>query len=135
MLIPDKEELAWAAGFFEGEGCFTRSIQTRGNSTAYNLKAHISQTTEEPIIKFYEAIGFGRINGPYQNGKYKEYWRYEAAGYERVQELLVMLWPHLSDRRKEEGTKIILGYREFEKTRVRFNNSEARVRFNRARTN
>ncbi len=52
------QEIAWAAGLFEGEGCITKN----GNSPALRLNS----TDEETVIRFQRIIGAGAVYGPYQ---------------------------------------------------------------------
>jgi hypothetical protein len=56
-------ELAWAAGFFDGEGCVTGFI-TRGGEFNLNLIVAQSSTTEH-LERFRDAVGYGTISGPY----------------------------------------------------------------------
>src|SRR5712691_1669149 len=54
-------EIAWAAGLFEGEGCFT---QNRGRPVA-----RLTTTDVDIVVRFAEAIGWGMIYGPYEYQK------------------------------------------------------------------
>ena len=55
----DREELAWAAGFFDGEGCFCFS------EAGQYVCVSITQTEREPLDRFERAVGLGKVNGPY----------------------------------------------------------------------
>ena len=71
----EAEDIAWAAGFFEGEGHV--NVQLRGNKSY--LAITIAQVDRRPLDKFMELFG-GRVNGPY--GPYttqkKPYFLYSA---------------------------------------------------------
>ena len=55
-------DLAWAAGLFEGEGCFTfqgsKKARTRGGRLG---KAQLSMTDEDVVRKFHTIMGFGSL--------------------------------------------------------------------------
>jgi len=98
----DREELAWAAGFFDGEGCFSFSVA--GNYVCVS----ISQTELEPLERFTRAVGVGWVLGPYdlrKNDRWirKPQWVYRANGYERVQAIAAMLWFKLSSSKGEQA--------------------------------
>ena len=56
---PDREELAWAAGFFDGEGCFSYTEKAR-----YGV-ATITQADIRPLDRFKTAVRVGNVYGPY----------------------------------------------------------------------
>jgi hypothetical protein len=66
--MASREEIAWAAGLFEGEGCITLS----GKAVAVRLV----NTDEEVVQRFAEVIGFGTVYGPYSR-------QYESDGWKR----------------------------------------------------
>lgn len=49
-------ELAWAAGFFDGEGC-VRASASSGKKRAYTARCSISNTDPRPVNKFHELFG------------------------------------------------------------------------------
>jgi len=56
-------ELAWAAGFFDGEGCVSVS---RTLATAEPvIQLSVSQVQREPLDRFAAAVGVGKVYGPY----------------------------------------------------------------------
>jgi hypothetical protein len=82
-------ELAWAAGFFDGEGCVTGYQQTGRRRGRLQLIVGQSGTTEH-LERFARAVEGGRINGPYLNqGKLPRYvWQTNGHKARRVMELL-----------------------------------------------
>jgi hypothetical protein len=94
--MPRREEIAWAAGVFEGEGCVTE--------VAGRFTLKVNNTDEEVIRRFDEIVQLGRMYGPYKNSgndgytRRKPFWvwtAYEEDGLEVMQ----MLAPWLSERR------------------------------------
>jgi hypothetical protein len=105
-IVPDREELAWAAGFFDGEGCFCYSEAPRYVSVS------IGQTSCEPLERFRVAVGIGKINGPYLHkgpnrmGK-KPQWVYQAYGVEKVQAIAAMLWFKLGSIKRAQAVRVL----------------------------
>jgi hypothetical protein len=67
----DRHELAWAAGFFDGEGWANRSrrgVQSRINQAG-------GDGMPEVLLKFRRIVGVGRLKGPkVEEGKQDLYW-------------------------------------------------------------
>lgn len=55
------EEIAWAAGLFEGEGTITQS------SGIVNLR--VTSTDGDVLDRFAEVVGAGKVYGPYVYAK------------------------------------------------------------------
>jgi hypothetical protein len=102
----DREELAWAGGLFEGEGCFSVNRDKRGRGYIYPVAA-VEMTDEDSVRRFAAAVGFGVVNGPYAHWAKKQSWRWQAFGFERTQALLAMLWPWLGIRRRAKGAEVL----------------------------
>jgi hypothetical protein len=89
----DRHELAWAAGFFDGEGWAAKN-KTRG------VQAQINQADEkgvpEALTRFQAALGgLGRIGGPTRAPKRKDIYRWVVSSRVDVQLLLELLTPWL----------------------------------------
>ena len=62
-------ELAWAAGFFDGEGC---TCIWKGNTGFNNRRVQVqihqssADGTPEVLKRFLEAVEVGKIYGPYK---------------------------------------------------------------------
>ena len=102
-----KEDVAWAAGLFEGEGCvniarnyWTRKGEKRSRPTP-QCKLVVSMTDREPVEKFAAIFG-GRVNGPYQYGKkhYKPFWSAQIDSPPAVKSAAQAMYPYLSPRRQ-----------------------------------
>ena len=67
--MTDTHELAWAAGFFDGEGSVSYQRQCRkSHSRAQRvISIDIFQTSgnQEVLERFQTAVGVGKVNGPY----------------------------------------------------------------------
>lgn len=92
-LIRDRgSEVAWAAGFFDGEGCvsgYTTHFPTR---TVRYIALIVAQTSTEHLERFKLAVGAGSIQRPVSGKKphHKPMYRWQKAGKDAhaVMELL-----------------------------------------------
>jgi hypothetical protein len=96
------EEIAWAAGLFEGEGCVT---EVKGRFTLA-----LKNTDEEVVRRFDAIIGLGRVYGPYKNSecdghKRKPFWAWAASGEDAFDAMqMLALW--LSKRRLQRALQL-----------------------------
>jgi hypothetical protein len=105
-FVPNREELAWAAGFFDGEGCFSYSPASR------YVCVSIGQTERDPLNRFRNAVGLGKVNGPYDNRRpgrltKKPQYFYQAYGYEKVQAIAAMLWFWLGSTKRDQAHRVL----------------------------
>jgi hypothetical protein len=57
MTVTDfNPEIAWAAGFFDGEGC-VRASAASGKKKGYSARCTVANTDPRPISKFHELFG------------------------------------------------------------------------------
>lgn len=97
--MPTNEELNWAAGFLEGEGCF----QAHHGSTATTA----TQTeTREPLDKLLKLFGGSIIlitpkAMRTKGSKVRNYWRWSVYGAPAVI-TMIHLYPFMSVRRQEQ---------------------------------
>lgn len=114
-FLPDREELAWAGGFFSGEGC---TILQRYNQKGHNKKpypsVYASQVTVEELLRFQKALGgLGKIIGPIKVcnplSKQPQY-KINIYGFEKTQAAIALMWPFLSTKKKEQATKVLIEY-------------------------
>lgn len=95
-------EIAWAAGFYEGEGTFfTRTSRGRDHTPFPNgLVLTIVQRHEEPLLRFHGIIGYGTI---YQRiRRDKPMWWLTITRTKEALQVAELLWPWLSERRQEQ---------------------------------
>lgn len=102
---PGRTQLAWAAGFFDGEGCFSLS-----RSTSYPCVS-ITQREPQVLLRFADAVGFGKLYGPYRHRtpslSDKEYFLLRAHGYPKVQALAAMLWFRLGPAKRAQAAEVL----------------------------
>lgn len=92
----DMTELAWAAGFFDGEGS---SYATQTSTTRKKSYIHmtISQKGRETLDRFHAAVGAGTVTGPNKRGLYR--WQVQSRAVHDVKD---KLWPYLCNAKREQ---------------------------------
>jgi hypothetical protein len=107
----NREELAWAAGFFDGEG----STLTIDLKRQYPWIA-ITQggTVDVPpavLVRFRSAVGnVGHIEGPdiyVDQPDWLPRWVFRVAGFELVQLVLGLLWHHLGEVKRNQARGVL----------------------------
>jgi hypothetical protein len=95
--------LAWVAGFFDAEGCFSYSQRS-------GVCASVTHTDTELLTRIIVATGLGKIYGPYlstnttQDGfERKPHYFFRTTGHNNVQSMMAMLWPWLADSKREQA--------------------------------
>lgn len=95
-------ELAWAAGFFEGEGSVYITMPHPRKCTKPYLRLNVTQLRDRlPLDRFVAAVGFGRVAGPHL-GPSGERNRY-AIDYSgpRAHAAMELLRPYLGEESKK----------------------------------
>ena len=98
-----RENIAWAAGLFEGEGSISIKRQT--------AQLSLGMTDEDVVRRFYSIIGIGKIYGPYRDKRkltHKQMWIWTIGGARQCQAVLAALWNHLGKRRKHKAEEAII---------------------------
>src|SRR3990167_10511069 len=107
-----KVDLAWAAGLFEGERCFTLS----GKSP----QAVLAMSDHDVVRRFSAVVGVGALRNrpkfsvtvpaggltrtPFES---KPLLVWSACGFQNVQAVAAMLWTWLGNRRRARATEIL----------------------------
>jgi len=106
-VVLDRAELAWAAGFFDGEGStIARTLSTRPGY--YQLNVTVPQGCRQgvpPLLKRFQQamLGLGHITGPSDEDIYML--RFTAR--EEATLVLRLLWPDLGDVKRAQATHAI----------------------------
>lgn len=99
-----REELAWAAGFFDGEG-WTGTISNNGEKHYARMAIH--QVHLPSLERFQRAVlGLGRIGGPYDHsgGRNKPIYKWQVTNYAEVQAVGVLLIGFLAAEKADQWT-------------------------------
>lgn len=99
------EDLAWAAGFYDGEG----HTRARNRSGRHHVVISISQKDRRVLDKFVQVVGYGKVFGPYiKNGGVC--YQYMVQRSEDACVVLDALWPHLGDMKREQAILAVAAY-------------------------
>ena len=106
-----REELAWAAGFVEGEGSFSCGNPSSGKSHGY-LRIDVSQVDRVPLERLQAMFGgsiYYRERPKSPLGK-KPHHELVIQRFENVQFAVAAMWPWLDDFVKAKAVKAITSY-------------------------
>lgn len=94
-----REQVAWAAGLFEGEGYI--SFGGNGIGKSGRLRLGLGMTDPDRVELFQAIVGVGschivRKRQPH----HKETLKWSTTNFEQAQAVITMLWPWLGPRRR-----------------------------------
>lgn len=99
-------ELAWAAGFVDGEGCFT--AWKRKKDRGYGLIFSTNQVDPRPLQRLVDALGMGTVSGPFSPPSHKGRPFYTVRLYQKnTWKMVELLWPYLSEPKKEQINRVV----------------------------
>jgi hypothetical protein len=109
MGLKQKIELAWAAGFYDGEGSSKKinyHYKTKKGlvrKPSQNICMSVSQTDLKVLKRFKKAVNdIGHINGPYQyKANKRPYWIW-AASCASAKAAFKLLKPYLCEVKKKQ---------------------------------
>src|SRR5256885_8714165 len=94
-----REELAWAAGFFDGEGW----VGTGLRSGRRYPRLAVAQKDRRALERFQAAVSVGHIHGPNPHGHKNPLYQYETNGCHRVRAVIAMLWTWLGPVKRAQA--------------------------------
>ena len=97
-------ELAWAAGFYDGEG--SAYLDKRSNCP----RVGIGHVDPRPLHRFLQAVDVGSVTGPYthnskKNDRWSDYYSFQAYG-KKAHAVMDALWPYLSEPKREQWLRL-----------------------------
>jgi hypothetical protein len=101
-----RENLAWAGGLFEGEGCISQ--KTWGTAVM-----RLQMTDEDTVRRFARIVGVGQLSGPHEHGVgRKQTWIWSLCKSDYVIAIIAALWPFLGIRRQSKATEVMKTFGE-----------------------
>lgn len=99
-------ELAWAAGFFDGEGWI--GVVNSGKNKTVLIQAQINQVDPQVLQRFAEAVRLGQVKGPKQprNPNAQLQWRITFSGSDAVL-MISRIWDYLSPVKLKQAQRAI----------------------------
>jgi len=105
------ESLAWAAGFFDGDGStYLAKHRTQvGYRTAEIAVTQSARNAPPAVLKrFHGLMGVGHIHGPYgQGGVSAPVYRFKAYRLVDVQHAIQTMWPWLGSTKRVQAAMVI----------------------------
>lgn len=90
-------DIAWAAGFFDGEGT-TSILKAQRDKYSY-IRMGVSQKLHECLDRFYSIVQKGKI----YSSNTRDIRSWNCYKHEDVIEVLNLLWPYLSEIKKQQA--------------------------------
>jgi hypothetical protein len=122
-------EIAWAAGFFDGEGCIRINKTKRNNSFRYYLQIFVRQVDPTPIYKFnrlFEGSISWRERSVDTNSKARSIYTWSTAGPKAIK-VLDNLYPYLAA--KQTQADVAFEFQETLKYQGGYKLSEKQLQF------
>lgn len=110
--MAEHNELAWAAGFFDGEGNIRWNPYSRGKNRMHQREygtptLQIGQCHRFVLDRFAKAVGVGKSNGPYQKkDRTKPYFTFGVSGH-KAKETFEKIKPFLSTVKIRQGELVL----------------------------
>lgn len=114
ILCLDTHELAWAAGFFDGEGHV--ALRRRGNWRELVLSVSQSGQSGRVILERMQRAlgGLGKIGGPWIPKRANlPVYRLDMRGYVDVQASIALMWRWLSDVKRAQASAAMVNCRDY----------------------
>lgn len=108
-----REDLAWLAGFWDGEGCVTSMNTVHAKNYPVFTVSQAGGEGKELCQRVARIAGVrASVSGPHtgRTGT-SPAWKVRISGHERVQAVVAMCWPWLSRTKREQATRVLLAYR------------------------
>lgn len=109
-------ELAWAAGFFDGEGYtgyYWACRDGRHRTPGFVGHTTIAQTHPEVLERFQKAVGVGKVMGPYKGRTERNQprWEYQTA-IKGTLLIAKLLNPYLSSVKRAQFKRVVDAYQQ-----------------------
>lgn len=103
----DEHDLAWAAGFFDGDGWAGRVKNRRGTRPQARINQGGSTDVPEVLVRFRTIVGVGKTGGPIRKpGRRDLYW-WSAGSRDDIGHVARLIGPWLSaDKRRQFAAAI-----------------------------
>jgi hypothetical protein len=95
----DRHELAWAAGFFDGEGWAAKN-KSRGVQSRINQSD--DDVVPEVLVRFQRVVGCGRIHGPVREEGRRDLYYWDVSSRGDVETVANAIWPWLGEVKRAE---------------------------------
>lgn len=104
-----RENLAWCAGIFEGEGYIGIKSRTRKNGALSKSPEMVVGMTDKDVVdRLGYLMGLGRITGPFPSVyRTKPIWKWQVSRLEDAQAVIAAFYPWLGHRRRARAIDVL----------------------------
>jgi hypothetical protein len=117
----NSDDLAWVAGFLEGEGTFYAHVAKRGT---LRLTIRVTSTDLDVVEKLQGLVPTSRVQGPYRPSKgslgLKDHWQWGLHARPLVVKLATQVRPLMGIRRQGQIDVLLQRHAEYPYLRNRF---------------
>jgi hypothetical protein len=97
-----REGIAWAAGLFEGEGCFHYS------AASTHIRASLNMTDYAPVEQFMRIVGIGKVRIQTRpSPRHQDQMHWDVSNRPGVIHVFELLRPWLSERRVAQAERAL----------------------------
>lgn len=108
--FPKSEDIAWAAGLFEGEGCIYLAGDKRPTEPYMYPGLQLSMTDRDVVEKFHAIVGVGTVNiDRRKESNRSDMWRWQCANRKGFEHVMNLLGPYLGERRTTKLAQVRAG--------------------------
>lgn len=103
----DTHEIAWAAGFFDGEGTTRFGHYLSRGRLCRSFSISIAQAEPESLNRFRKALfGLGKISPDRQEGR-TDMWVWRVTNWRDVQACVAAMWPFLCTPKRDQARRAL----------------------------
>lgn len=108
MPLSRRESLAWAAGFFDGEGHigYHPFFDKRKGVISRKIVLTVTQVDRRTLDQFRKIMGVGTVQGPKKTGEF----RYQSSSFSHVQHMMAQMWDFLGNKKRDDYRRSLAGY-------------------------
>lgn len=106
MLEQTTADIAWAAGIWEGEGCW--GVYRLGPTGKINVQSRLGMTDADVVFRFAAIVGFGTVRARRARRPHEKpltEWYTQRRDLSR--QLTEMFWPYLGERRRAKAQEVL----------------------------
>lgn len=105
VFAMNREDLAWCAGFLDGECC----IRSHHVDSRFYPDLSVNQVHREVLDKLESILGVGKVTGPRERpGNSKPLYYYNVRGFEGVQYVVAAVWPWLGVVKRAQAMSVLI---------------------------
>lgn len=109
--MSDVIERSWAAGLFEGEGCFSMNRKPNG---ALTMRSSMAMVDKDVLLTFARIIEVGSVHPKTVRGNRKPQWEWRTSTQKDTERVYYLLEPWLHRRRRDRYAELLKERRAYE---------------------